>query len=322
MDKHTLFTESAIVILMAGFTISILLFFLSLSYFNAHYRSLLLDSVNAELVFQNEEKGKRADELDIANVELAFQNEEKGKRADELVLANNELSFSLNELNQFAYISNHDLQEPLRTLTTFSQMLHDDYQGKLDEDGNRYLDFIHDSSLRMSKMVKDLFDYSLLGKESTKTLLDCNKIVGEVISDLDDSLKQNGVKITVQELPAIIGYETEMRLLFQNLIINAVKFRTQDKPPEINISAERYEKHWLFSIRDNGIGIEEKYREKIFIIFQRLHNRNEYGGTGIGLAHCKKITEMHGGRIWVESTPEIGSVFKFTIPDLMLPGEK
>ena len=301
IKQNPLFTKSIIIVIIGGFLISILLFFLSLSFFNAHYRSFLLDRANAELV---------------------FQNEEKGKRAEELVIVNNELVFTISELNQFTYISNHDLQEPLRTMTTFSQMLHDEYQGKLDEDGNRYLEFIHNSALRMSRMVKDLFEYSLLGKESVKTLLDCNKIVDAVLSDLGDLIKQNNVKITVRELPVINGYETEMRLLFQNLIVNAIKFQKQDSSPEISISAERVEKHWLFSIRDNGIGIEETYREKIFIIFQRLHNRTEYGGTGIGLAHCKKITEMHGGKIWVESTPEIGSVFKFTIPDLMSSGEK
>jgi light-regulated signal transduction histidine kinase (bacteriophytochrome) len=169
----------------------------------------------------------------------------------------------------------------------------------------------------MSEMVKDLFDYSLLGKESVKTTIDCNKILETVLQDLDDSIKKNNARIIVQKLPIIKGYETELRLLFQNLVSNAIKYQIQGNVPEINISAEKHNNELLFQVSDNGIGIDEKYREKIFIIFQRLHNRNEYEGTGIGLAHCKKIIELHGGRIWVESTPGVGSVFKFTIPVIL-----
>jgi light-regulated signal transduction histidine kinase (bacteriophytochrome) len=131
---------------------------------------------------------------------------------------------------------------------------------------------------------------------------------------LDDSIKGSSARLTVQELPTINGYETELRLLFQNLIENAIKYKKPDMAPEINISAGNHGREWLFSIKDNGIGIDEKYYEKIFIIFQRLHNRSEYHGTGIGLAHCKKIVELHGGKIWVESTLGAGSTFRFTIP--------
>ena len=324
-----------LIVLLTGFIISILLLFLSLFYFNTLYRALLLDKLNVELALQNEEKGKRADELSIANVELAFQNKEKEKRADELSIANvelafqnkekekradelstanNELSFTISELNQFAYVSNHDLQEPLRTLTQFTQLLHDDYSGKLDDDGNQYLNFIHSAALRMSKMIKDLFDYSLLGKESEKTAIDCNQIISEVLQDLDNSIKNNNVKITVRKLPILDGYATELRLLFHNLVSNAIKFRKKDMQLEICITAESFEKYWHFSVQDNGIGIDKKNNDLIFIIFQRLHKRSEYEGTGIGLAYCKKIVEIHGGRIWVESTPEIGSIFMFTIP--------
>ena len=166
----------------------------------------------------------------------------------------------------------------------------------------------------MNRLVKDLLDYSLLGKESVKTLVDCNIIVGEVLHDLNDSIKGSNAKITVQELPLFNGYETELRLLFQNLIENAIKYQQKDIIPEIHISADSREKEWLISIRDNGIGIDQKYFEKIFIIFQRLHNRTAFEGTGIGLAHCKKVAEMHGGAIWVESSPGAGSTFMFTIP--------
>ena len=273
---------------------------------------------NIELLFQHGEKEKRAAELVIANTELTFQNEQKGMRADELISINRELSFSLDELNQFAYINNHDLQEPLRTLTYFTQLLHDDYGDKLDEDGHRYIEFIHNSAVRMSKMVRDLFEYSILGKESVRSLIDCNKVVNAVLLDLDDSIKASQAKITLEKLPTIVGFETELRLLFQNLIANAIKFHNKDEIPEIIISAGSSEKKWIFSIKDNGIGIDEKHNNKIFIIFQRLHNRDKFEGTGIGLAHCKKIVEMHGGKIWVESTPGSGSNFLFTIPILTI----
>ena len=236
------------------------------------------------------------------------------ERTIQLVTVNKELAFHLSELEQFSYISNHDLQEPLRTLTQFTQLLNEKYAGTLDEEGTKYIQFISQSAVRMSVLVKDLLEYSILGKESVKTLVDCNKIIDVVLGDLDDSIIGSSAKLTVQHLPILNGYETELRLLFQNLLENAIKYQENDKVPEIIISAKSLEKEWLFSIKDNGIGIDQKYDEKIFIIFQRLHNRSEFEGTGIGLAHCKKIVEMHGGRIWVESTPGQGSVFLFTIP--------
>ena len=236
------------------------------------------------------------------------------ERTNQLVVMNKELEFHLSELEQFSYISNHDLQEPLRTLTQFTQLFTKKYADKLDEEGKKYVEFITKAAMRMKMLVKDLLEYSLLGKESEKSIVDCNKIVDIVLGDLDESIKGSSAKLTVQELPILNVYETEFRMLFQNLIENAIKYQKKDMIPEIIISAESLEKEWLFSIKDNGIGIDKKHDEKIFIIFQRLHNRAEYEGTGIGLAHCKKIVEMHGGRIWVESTPEKGSIFMFTIP--------
>jgi PAS domain S-box-containing protein len=238
------------------------------------------------------------------------------ERTNELFVINKELEFHLSELEQFSYVSNHDLQEPLRTLSQFTHLFNEKYAGKLDEEGNRYLDFISKSAIRMSTLVRDLLEYSLLGKESVKTLVDCNKIVDAVLCDLDDLIKAGSTKITVEELPVFTGYETEMRQLFQNLIGNAIKYQKPGNCPEIHISAENLDKEWLFSIQDNGIGIDQKYFEKIFIIFQRLHNRNEYDGTGIGLANCRKVVGLHGGKIWVVSTPGAGSTFKFTIPKL------
>ena len=257
-------------------------------------------------------------ERKLAEGEILRLNETLEKRIAErthqLEASNVELLFHMNELEQISYVSNHDLQEPLRTLIQFTQLLTENYGGRLDEDGNKYIDFISSSASRMRLLVTDLFEYSLLGKESLRSLIDCNEIVREVLNDLDDSIRKTDARISVSELPAVVGYPTEMRLLFQNLITNAIKYQKNGMVPEIDISAESHGNEWLFSIKDNGIGIEKKYYEKIFIIFQRLHNRNDFHGTGIGLAHCKKIVEIHGGRIWVESTPGEGSVFMFTIP--------
>ena len=271
---------------------------------------------NGEILFHEgiirdvSERKQREDEIRKLNESLEQQVIE---RTSQLESSNKKLAFQLMELEQFAYITNHDLQEPLRTLTHFTQLITDDYSDKLDEDGKKYIEFIHNAGFRMKELVMDLLEYSLLGKEVALTLVDCNEIVGHVLADLEDSIGASRALITVQQLPVLPGFPTELRLLFQNLIMNAIKFQKKDVAPVINISVESQETEWLFSVSDNGIGIDEKYNDKIFIIFQRLHNRSDYEGTGIGLAHCKKIVELHGGRIWVESKPGEGSSFRFTI---------
>ncbi len=239
------------------------------------------------------------------------------ERTSQLDATNRELAFHLSEVEQFTYIASHDLQEPLRTLTTYTQLINEEYAGKLDADGNKYIEFISGSANRMRTLVTALLEYSLLGKEAVMTRVDCNRVIGEVLADMADSIERNHAKIHCGNLPVLNGYETELRQLFQNLINNAVKFRKKEVHPEIRISAETLPDAWQFSIEDNGIGIAEKDKEKVFTIFKRMHNRNEYEGTGIGLAHCKKIVEMHGGKIWVESTPGQGSKFIFTIPGLI-----
>lgn len=236
------------------------------------------------------------------------------ERTKELESINKTLEFHIKEIEQFSYISSHDLQEPLRTLTTFTRLIKDDYAGKLDEDGNKYIEFIHGSAVRMRALVSGLLEYSLLGKESAWSFVDCNKVADDVISDLDGLIVSSGASVSVQQLPALMGCEPDLRVLFQNLITNAIKFQKNENGPIVKISADISEKEYIFTVEDNGIGIQKKDNEKIFSIFKRLHNRNEYGGTGIGLAQCKKIVELHGGKIWVESEPGSGSVFKFTIP--------
>lgn len=232
-----------------------------------------------------------------------------------LAIQNRELEQKNKELEQFAYVASHDLQEPLRTTSSFSELLQRQYKGKLDEKADKYLTFINQSSDRMKVLIQDLLDYSRIGRKKELEQVDCNIILKEVLADIDVAIKETQAEINFCRLPVIKGSATEIKQLFQNLIINAIKFRRENESPVINICARKKNRYWEFSCRDNGIGISDEHSERIFIIFQRLHTRSEYEGSGIGLAHCKKIVEMHGGKIWLESEPSCGSTFYFTIPE-------
>lgn len=226
-----------------------------------------------------------------------------------------ELESKNKELEQFAYVASHDLQEPLRTTTSFVELIRKQYYGKLDATANKYIDYIIQASDRMKTLIKDLLDYSRIGREKEFQQVDCNTILDEVLADLDKVIRENRTAITSGPLPVVNGFPTELKLLFQNLISNSIKFRKPAEDPVIEISSHRENGHWEFRFRDNGIGIDNQYRHRIFVIFQRLHNRSAYEGSGIGLAHCKKIVELHGGKIWVESKAGEGSIFHFTIMD-------
>jgi PAS domain S-box-containing protein len=218
------------------------------------------------------------------------------------------------ELEQFTYIASHDLQEPLRSISSLAELLVEQYTGKLDEHADNYFKFILQSSNRMSQLIKSLLDYSRIGaKEKLPEKVDVNTIIETVKADLRKSIQDSNARITVKDLPVIVAYPMELTLLFQNLLSNAIKFKKADQSPRINISACKIDAGWLFSFCDNGIGLEDRFREKIFEIFQRLHSKQVYEGTGIGLAHCRKIVTMHNGKIWVESAPGKGSQFYFTI---------
>ncbi|MBS1934863.1 MAG: PAS domain-containing protein, partial [Bacteroidetes bacterium] len=230
-----------------------------------------------------------------------------------VTLRTNELERKNKELEQFAYVASHDLQEPLRTTTGFAELIRQKYLGKIDADADKYISYIIQSSDRMKTLIKDLLDYSRIGRETQAKKINCNELLCEVVADLDGLIKESHAEIDATELPTILGYPTEIKQLFQNLISNAIKFRQKDIAPRIKIAAEKNEQHWLFSFSDNGIGIEEKYLSRIFVIFQRLHTRTEYEGSGIGLANCKKIAELHNGRIWAESEPGKGSTFYCSI---------
>ena len=229
-----------------------------------------------------------------------------------------ELEIKNKELEQFAYIASHDLQEPLKTVSNYIQLLEEDYNDTLDDTARKYLRSIHKATSRMSSLIKTLLDFSQVGRNRKLAFADCGEIIEDVLSDLANSIKTTGAKVHIEHMPSLNVYEAEMGLLFQNLISNAIKFRKTSTVPEITISCLPIADVWQFAVSDNGIGIEAKHFERIFQIFQRLHNTTIYEGHGIGLPNCKKIVELHGGRIWVDSIPGSGSTFYFTISNLKL----
>jgi len=224
-----------------------------------------------------------------------------------------ELIRSNKDLEQFAYVASHDLQEPLRMIAGYTQLLQQRYKDKLDEDANQFILYTVDGVLRMQNLITDLLTYSRLETRSeTFEPVDCRAVLDDVLATLQMTIEENNAVIKYGPLPTVRANKGQLFQLFQNLISNAIKFRS-DKPPLINITAKPQDKQWLFSVSDNGIGMEPQYLERIFVIFQRLHTRDKYPGTGIGLAICKKIVERHGGRIWAESQPGKGSTFHFII---------
>lgn len=248
---------------------------------------------------------------DITARKLDEELLKKSERA--LETQNKELEIKNRELEQFAYVASHDLQEPLRTTTSFVKMFKQQYFGRLDSKADKFINYIVQASDRMSVLIKDLLDFSRIGNNKDLEQVDCNLILQDVVADIDQAIKDSDAEIKAENLPVINGYSTELKQLFQNLIVNSIKFKKKDVPPKINIIAQRKNDHWRFAFTDNGIGIDQQHNERIFVIFQRLHNRTEYQGSGIGLSHCKKIVELHNGKIWVESTLNEGSTFNFTI---------
>jgi signal transduction histidine kinase len=248
---------------------------------------------------------------------------EEGKRAQgELAHKMDELGRSNRDLEQFAYVASHDLQEPLRMVASYTQLLAERYRGKLDEDADKYMGYAVEGALRMQALVHDLLTFSRVGRNGVERKnIDSSQAVREALQNLAVSLQESGAVANQSTLPVVHSDRTQLLQLFQNLIGNAIKFRGKE-PLVVTVSAERKEKEWEFAVADNGIGIAPEHNEVIFSIFQRLHTRTEYPGNGVGLAICKKIVEQHGGRIWVDSEPGKGSTFRFTLPAVSADDKK
>jgi light-regulated signal transduction histidine kinase (bacteriophytochrome) len=232
------------------------------------------------------------------------------KRATQALVEKNK------DLEQFAYVASHDLQEPLNTITSFICLLENELP--TNPEFIEYLGYIKESSNRLTSLITDLLEHSRIGRNSKLQKVNFNKAVEEVLADMRTAIESKKASIKVGILPELNVYPSEIRLLFQNLISNAIKFQQEGAVPEVNITAQKDgNAAWHFTIEDNGIGIEEKYKERVFVIFQRLHTSKEYEGTGIGLAHCKKIIDLHKGRLWMDSQFGKGSKFHFTISELV-----
>jgi PAS domain S-box-containing protein len=257
---------------------------------------------------------ERTAELKKSNERLELEVLERQRAEAVLKQRSQELARSNAELEQFAYVASHDLQEPLRMVASYMHLLEKKYKDRLDADANEFIGYAVDGAKRMHALIEDLLTYSRVGT-TAKPLepTDCSTVVQAALNSVRVALEESGAHFSCDELPTVMGDATQLTQLFQNLIANAIKFR-RDQPPEIHIGAEPENELWRFSVQDNGIGIAPEYFARIFVMFQRLHGRTAYPGTGIGLAICKKIVERHGGRIWVESPGKRGSVFKFTLP--------
>ena len=239
----------------------------------------------------------------------------KRKEAEEeLARKASELARSNAELEQFAYIASHDLQEPLRMVASFTELLARRYKGKLDSDADEFIAFAVDGANRMKQLINDLLAYSRVGTRAKPfARIDCRDVFDRAVSNLTVAIREQGATVKAGPLPTIMGDAVQLTQLFQNLIGNALKFRGPESPL-IEVAAASHCDGWLFSVRDNGIGIDSQFFERIFAVFQRLHRKEDYPGTGIGLAICRKIVERHGGRIWVESEWGKGATFYFTMP--------
>ncbi len=232
----------------------------------------------------------------------------------QILRLNKTLSQSNEELERFAYICSHDMQEPVRMMHSYAELLERKYAQLLDETGKKYLNFITNNAKHMQKMISDILGFSRVGREElTIEHVDCSQILQEVLEKFTPQIQEKKARITIGTLPVLNTNVTLLSVLFQNLIGNGLKFQDKTKVPEIEIEANQNGREWIFTVRDNGIGIDPRFHAKMFTIFQRLHRREEYPGTGIGLSTCKKFIELQGGKIWFESTVGQGTIFYFTI---------
>ncbi len=240
--------------------------------------------------------------------------DQRRRSEEELAQKVAELARSNAELEQFAYVASHDLQEPLRMIANYTQLLAERYRGQLDEQADKYIAYSVDGAVRMQALIQDLLKFSRVGKaEIEPRTTDCRAVVEQAVKNLQAALEESGAVVNWNGLPVVMADPSQLTQVFQNLIANAIKFHGSEKPV-IQIDAEKKDHEWVLAVSDNGIGIPAESWEDIFVIFRRLHTRDEYAGNGIGLAICKKIIERHGGKIWIEAQAEPGCRFKFTLP--------
>jgi signal transduction histidine kinase len=257
----------------------------------------------------------RVADLRRANEVLEGQIAERKRGEERLSAATAELQRSNRELEQFAYVASHDLQEPLRKVASFTQLLAERYGDRLDTDAREFIAYAVDGAHRMQGLINDLLAYSRVGTRGKPFApVDCGAVVEYAVANLELAIRESGAVVTRERLPTVMGDDLQLVQVFQNLIGNAIKFRGA-APPRVHVSAAGTGEEWIFRVSDNGIGIDPQYFARLFVIFQRLHSRAEYAGSGIGLAISKKIVERHGGRIWVESEPGKGATFCFSVPD-------
>ena len=281
---------------------------------NAVGRVLDTRRYQKQLANTNELLLQRSCELKDSNDKLEIEIGERKRTEAALAQRSQELTHSNTELEQLAYVASHDLQEPLRMVSSYLRLLQNKYQDGLDAEAREYIDFAADGALRLQVLIGDLLSYSRVGTCPLRCqLVDCTTTLETARHALHAAIKESGAEIQAEVLPVVMGDATQLMQLFQNLLANAIKFRGT-RTPRILVKAEPDGDDWRFEVRDNGIGIKPEYFDRIFVMFQRLHTRSAYPGTGIGLAICKKIVERHGGRIWVEAAPGQGTVFAFTLP--------
>jgi PAS domain S-box-containing protein len=250
----------------------------------------------------------RDDSGKVVGIFAAARDITDRKRAEEALTRSNE------DLQQFAYVASHDLQEPLRNVASCLQLLEQKYKNKLDAQADQYIYYAVDSAVRMKALIQDLLTYSRIAtKGKSPESINCERILDQTVKNLRSLVSETGAVITHDSLPTVLADDTQLLQVFQNLIQNAIKFR-KDEPPKIHVSAVKNKNEWIFSVKDNGIGIESRHLDRIFVIFQRLNKRSQYAGTGMGLAIVKKVVERHHGRVWVESERGVGSTFYFTLP--------
>jgi signal transduction histidine kinase len=280
--------------------ISVILVFIAKSSFAS------LEGINIQLSNSSDQLLEKVKKLNEQQWELSSQKLQLEKLNEDLLIKNR-------ELERFTSITSHDLQEPLRTIGNMTQLISKKYNSHFDDQGKKILDYINSATNRVTIMIRGLLEFSRIGNKREIKTVDCQKLVENILLDFNAVLEANSGKIKIHNLPKVYGNPVELRMLFQNLISNGLKFKKKDVDPIVEVSAKEGNEHVEFCVTDNGIGLAKEDYGKIFLIFQRLHSTDDYEGTGLGLAYCRKIVELHGGKIWINSDEGIGSSFHFTL---------